>query len=133
MNALCAALVIVWASPASALGLLAGLIGLATGGGIRRRGRTLECYGGFVDWMLARTFPRPTGALAMTLGHVILGRTKAALDVTRKHELVHVEQYERWGPLFIPAYLLCSLVLWLRGRDGYRENPFEVEAYRRAP
>jgi hypothetical protein len=133
MNALGVALVIVWASPASALGLMAGLLGLATGGQIRRRGRVLECYGGFVNWLLERMFPRPLGALAMTLGHVVLGRNEAALDVTRKHELVHVEQYERWGPLFIPTYLLCSLVLWLRGRDGYHDNPFEQEAYRRAP
>jgi len=133
MNALVAVLLIAWASPASLLGLLAGVLGLATGGHMRRRGRVIECYGGFVEWLLARMFPRPLGALAMTLGHVVLGRNEAALDITRQHELVHVEQYERWGPLFIPAYLLCSLVLWLRGRDGYLENPFEVEAYRRAP
>jgi hypothetical protein len=51
------------------------------------------------------------------------------LDFCRSHELVHVRQYERWGVLFIPAYLLCSLVLWLTGRDPYRDNPFEREAY----
>ena len=65
----------------------------------------------------------------MTLGHVVLGRSAAALDVCREHEMVHVRQYERWGPVFIPAYLLCSLVLLMRGRDAYRENPFEREAY----
>jgi hypothetical protein len=43
---------------------------------------------------------------------------------------VHVRQYERWGPLFVPAYLVSSLVLWLRGRDPYWDNPFEVEARR---
>jgi len=42
---------------------------------------------------------------------------------------VHVRQYERWGPLFGPAYLGCSLVLWLMGKRAYRDNPFEVEAY----
>ncbi|HEY2838413.1 MAG TPA: hypothetical protein VGJ26_04650 [Pirellulales bacterium] len=133
MNALRAAAVILWASPATALGIAAGALGLATGGRVRRRGRVLEFYGGFVTWLLGRVPPRPLGALAMTLGHVVLGASEAALDVTHQHELVHVEQYERWGPLFIPAYLLCSLVLRLRGRDGYRDNPFEVEAYRRAP
>jgi hypothetical protein len=65
----------------------------------------------------------------MTLGHVILGRDTAALAATREHERVHVRQYERWGPLFIPAYLGCSLYLWLRRRDPYYDNPFEVEAY----
>jgi hypothetical protein len=28
-----------------------------------------------------------------------------------------------------PAYLLCSLALWLAGRRPYRDNPFEREAY----
>jgi hypothetical protein len=31
--------------------------------------------------------------------------------------------------LFGPAYLLCSLVLWLRGGRAYRDNPFERQAY----
>ena len=65
----------------------------------------------------------------MTLGHTILGSTAAALDISREHEMVHVRQYERWGPLFGPAYLLSSLVLWLRGKDAYRDNRFEREAY----
>ena len=47
------------------------------------------------------------------------------------HEMVHVRQYERWGPFFIPAYLACSLGLWLAGKDAYRDNPFEREAYGR--
>jgi len=75
----------------------------------------------------------PVQPFALTLGHVVLGRTAAALDVARSHELVHVRQYERWGPLFIPAYLLCSLVLFIRRRDPYRDNPFEKEAYREVP
>ena len=43
---------------------------------------------------------------------------------------MHVRQYSRWGPLFGPAYLICSLVIWLRKGSPYRDNPFEVEAYR---
>ena len=65
----------------------------------------------------------------MTLGHTIVGQTENGLAVAREHEQVHVRQYERWGPLFIPAYLLCSFLLWIRNRDYYRENPFEIEAY----
>ena len=52
---------------------------------------------------------------------------------TRAHERVHVRQCERWGPLFVPAYLGVSLWLMARGRDAYRDNPFEVEAYAEAP
>ena len=69
----------------------------------------------------------------MTLGHVILGASEADLDAARRHEQVHVRQYERWGPLFIPAYLAASAWLWLRGRDPYRDNPFERQAYDEAP
>ena len=72
-------------------------------------------------------------ASAMTLGHVVLGRSAEALDHAREHELVHVRQYERWGPFFGPAYLGSSLVLWLLGRNAYWDNPFEQQAYREAP
>jgi hypothetical protein len=118
---------LVWASPASALGLLLGLAALASGGRLRRRGRVLEVYGGLAGRFLDASFGGP---MAMTLGHTVVGRTAAALDLTRRHELVHVRQYERWGPFFIPAYLACSFWQWLAGRDPYRDNPFEVEAFR---
>jgi hypothetical protein len=67
------------------------------------------------------------------LGHVVLGRTGHCLDSCRTHELVHVRQYERWGPLFIPAYVACSVFIWFRGGDAYRDNPFEREAFAIAP
>ena len=92
--------------------------------GLRRP--TVEFYGGAVRKLLEWS---PGEPMALTLGHVILGRTGAALDVARDHELVHVRQYERWGPLFVPLYLWFSLRLWLAGKDAYRDNPFEREAY----
>jgi hypothetical protein len=122
----------VWALPWTCVGLAAGAAGLVSGGAVRRRGRTIEFHGGAVSWLLDRA-PLCSGAAAMTWGHVILGQTAAALDVTREHELLHVRQYERWGPLFIPAYLVCSAVIWWRGGDAYRDNPFERQAYRLAP
>ena len=67
--------------------------------------------------------------MAFTLGHTVFGQTDAALDVTHDHERVHVRQFERWGPLMGPAYLGCSLVLWLAGRRPYRDNPFERQAF----
>ena len=33
------------------------------------------------------------------------GQTDAALDISHDHEMVHVRQFERWGPLLGPAYL----------------------------
>ena len=122
-------LAIIWASPYTLLGLLLGLIGLCTGGRARIRGHVIEFYGGGVKWLLHR-FPNGQFALAFTLGHTILGQTDAALDISRDHELVHVRQFERWGPLMAPAYLGCCLILWLMGRRPYRDNPFEREAYK---
>ncbi|MCY2991702.1 MAG: hypothetical protein NTY19_28090 [Planctomycetota bacterium] len=121
-------LAIIWASPYTILGLLIGLIGVCTGGHARIRGRVIEFYGGYVKWILQQFFFRE-GAMALTLGHTVLGQTDAALDICREHELVHVRQFERWGPLMGPVYLGCSLVLWLMGRRPYRDNPFERQAY----
>jgi hypothetical protein len=124
-------LLIAWASPWSFFGLLVGVIGLGSGGRVQRRGQVLEFWGGGVEWFL-RTFPLVVNASAVTFGHVILGRSQEALDASREHELVHVRQYERWGPMFVPAYLACWVLLWLQGRSGYFDNPFEREAYGRA-
>jgi hypothetical protein len=88
----------------------------------------VEFYDGGVKWLLQR-FPLAYGASACTLGHTIFGQTDAALDISHDHEMVHVRQFERWGPLMGPAYLGCSLVLWLMRRRPYRDNPFEREAY----
>jgi hypothetical protein len=104
------------------------VVALVTGGGAQRVGRVLEFHGGLLQRLLRRV-PIAGGASAMTLGHVVIARTKADLERSRRHELVHVAQYERWGPLFVPAYLACSAWLWLRGYDAYLDNPFEVEAY----
>ena len=119
---------IAWASPYSVLGLLIGCLGVVTGGGMRRHGPVLEFHGGFVRWFVTHL---PTGefTLAMTLGHVVLGQSVAALDVSHQHELVHVRQFERWGPFMGFAYLGASAILWIAGRDPYRDNPFEREAY----
>jgi hypothetical protein len=121
-------LAVLWASPYTLLGLLVGVIGLCTGGRAQRRGRVIEFYGGGVKWLLQH-LPSGQFTLALTLGHTVLGQTDAALDISRDHEFVHVRQYERWGPLMGPAYLGCSLVLWLMGRRPYQDNPFERQAY----
>jgi len=122
------ALAYVWASPGSLLGLGFALPALFGRGRARVVSGVLEISGGLAAPFLARFVPLPGGASAMTLGHVVLGRDAAALERTRAHERVHVAQYERWGPLFIPAYLLVSAWLLARGRDPYADNPFERAA-----
>jgi len=119
---------LLWPLPWTLCGLLLGLVALSTGGGCQRVGRVVEFHGGLLDSLL-KWVPICGGAAAMTLGHVVIARTQADLDRSRRHELVHVAQYERWGPLMVPTYLLCSAWLWLRGYDAYFDNPFEAEAY----
>lgn len=113
-----------WASPNTILGIA---IGLLLGGRFRRVDGVLEVHGKHVASALARMF---VPALALTMGHVVFGRDAEALHITRRHERVHVRQYMYWGPFFLPAYLGASLWLYATGRDGYRCNPFEVQAYR---
>ena len=121
-----------WAAPYTVLGLLLGAIGILFGATARRHHGVIEIYGGSVGHQLAQ-LPEPLRFSAMTLGHVILAVDRSALGQLRSHERVHVRQYERWGLLFLPAYLLSSLVQLLRGRNPYRENHFERQAYAAAP
>jgi len=129
LHRLLRALFYLWASPYTLLGLLIGLLGLCTGGHARVRRPVVQFYGGAVKWLVRNVLPNGQYVLGFTLGHVVLGQAGAGLDISYDHELVHVRQFERWGPLMGPAYLLCSLVLWLQGRRPYRDNPFEREAY----
>jgi hypothetical protein len=116
-----------WASPATALGLLFALLALR-GGHIASRDGVLEVYGPLVRWALTHLTIVRGGVAAITLGHVVLGCDGCSLEWTRTHERVHVGQYERWGPFFVPAYLAASLWAYLRGRDFYWDNMFEREA-----
>ena len=121
-------MVYVWAAPTSLVGLTAGVLTLGTGGRVQRRRGALEFHGGFARWFLQR---RVVHASAMTLGHVILGRDECCLDDCRAHEQVHIRQVERWGVLFLPAYVVASLWAWTRGGHYYLDNWFERDARRR--
>ncbi len=121
-------LLYLWVAPWSVVGLFFGIIGLVTGGRVFRIDGTVEFCGGILPWLL-RKAPISGGASAITLGHTVLGRTLEDLDRCRDHEQVHVRQYERWGPLFVPAYFIASLVAWSKGKDPYLDNPFEKEAF----
>lgn len=114
-----------WAAPTTLVGLLAGAFTLCSGGQVQRREGALEFHGGFARWLADRC-----RFSAMTLGHVIIGRDRLCLEFCREHEQAHVRQVERWGPAFIPAYLLASLLAWRRGEHYYRDNWFERDARR---
>ncbi len=101
---------------------------LATGGRVRVVQGTFEFCGGLLPAGLAR-LPQSCRFSAITLGHVILGVNSQCLDRLRAHEQVHVAQYGRWGPFFLPAYLLSSAWQLCCGRCPYRDNCFEKQAY----
>lgn len=121
-----------WNSPNTLLGLLAGAVGLVLGA--RLEWRSCECALAFarMPWF---------GRGALTLGNVIL-HTGETLDVAcptyarragltdeppvplAAHERAHVFQSMVLGPLFLPVYLLCGGVSV--------HNPFERAADRYA-
>jgi hypothetical protein len=112
-----------WPSVWTAVGLLAGAGVCVLGGRARWRDGALECVGGMSGRWAARG---PFAAI--TLGHVILARTPAEARRLAAHERAHVRQYEVWGPLFVPAYLLAGAWQLLRGRCPHADNPFEKAA-----
>jgi hypothetical protein len=118
-----------WTLPTTAVGLLIGVPCLPFGTRVQAHTGVLEFHSGPVAWLLEHATLLEGGALAITFGEVVLGRSVAALDLTRAHERVHVRQARRWGPLFIPAYLLASAAAWARRDDAYRGNVFEREAF----
>jgi len=122
-------LLYVWVAPGSCVGLTAAMFALVRGGRWSIVDGVLEVSSDRITQQLGRISAVGGPISAITLGHVVVGASQQDLDRTRIHERVHVRQYERWGPLFIPAYLLASAGIWLRGGHPYLDNPFEVEAY----
>jgi hypothetical protein len=107
----------VWALPNTLLGLLLGLLSFQR----PRLDRGVLVFDraarGFL-WAFGRTRWR-----AITLGHVVLA-TRRLEGRLRDHEMTHVLQHARLGPLFLPSYLALHVF------TGYRKNPFETAAVR---
>ena len=105
-----------WAAPLTAAGLLVGALS-ASRPHLHEGAVVFANAGGLAGRMLRwRRFS------AATLGHAIIALGEPSPSLLA-HELAHVRQAERFGPLFAPLYL-AGLV-----RYGYRYNPFERAAY----
>jgi hypothetical protein len=121
-------LLYLWALPVTLLGMLVALIARSSGGALQKVDGVLEAAGGWPARMLRRGFPFSGAVAAITLGHVVVGVSLAALAATRAHERAHVRQFERWGLLLLVLYPLAGLLAWVRGGHPYRDNHFEREA-----
>ena len=94
----------------------------------------IERHPGYWRWVGG---PVPPGSSAITLGSLISVRRRAAGNQTLlRHELVHVEQWRRFGVVGFLARYLGAYLHWrllLHGhKDAYRRIPLEVEADWRA-
>lgn len=79
----------------------------------------------------------PPGYAAITIGRLVIVRRDAAGDERLlRHELVHVEQWRRYGAVgFLRRYLGAYLRARWQGhghREAYRRIPLEVEARERS-
>jgi hypothetical protein len=66
--------------------------------------------------------------LAITIYHDIFSWRKLD-DFELAHELCHVRQWNANGMMYVPRYLGASRAAKAAGKDRYRDNAFEVEAY----
>jgi hypothetical protein len=117
-----------WAGPNTLLGAAFGGVVLCLGGRVQFVCGAAEFHGGLVGRAIA-SLPGPLSFNAITFGHVILAISEAALCAFREHEQVHVRQYERWGPFFLPAYVVSSIWEVVHGRRAYWDNFFERQAF----
>jgi hypothetical protein len=68
---------------------------------------------------------------AQTLGRYVFARCPVP-EHTLEHEIEHIRQWQRFGPLYLPLYFGSSALALLRGRRPYWDNRFESAARRRA-
>ena len=117
-----------WALPVTLVGGAIALVARLSGGAVRRVDGVFEAAGGWPARLLCHGFPFSGPVAAITIGHVVIGASRAALDMTRAHERAHVRQFEQWGVLMLILYPAASLLAWIRGGDAYRDNWFERDA-----
>jgi hypothetical protein len=117
-----------WAMPCSVIGCAAALPALLCGARLRWRRGVIEVSGPVVRRSPWSRLP----FAAITFGHVVIASNPRDMRRLRAHEQAHVRQCERWGIVFIPAYLLAGAWQWLHGRSAYWHNPFEVQARQQA-
>lgn len=131
-----------WAAPFSALGLLLALVTLSRP--YTTRGPALVFRMGPVARWAFRTFAPGFNVAAYTWGACIFTRDDLTDRLSRqwggkedmrqgdarlvRHELEHVYQAMRWGPLFPFLYLASMAIAAARGQRAYADCYFERQA-----
>jgi hypothetical protein len=108
----------IWALPGTLIGLLVSLLCGPT---------KVRLQAGVLVLSVKRCIPAM--AIAQTWGVVILMTPAGDRPVVFTHESCHVRQWMALGVFFMPAYCIASLIAWARGRNYYRDNYFEAQAY----
>lgn len=104
-----------WAAPATTIGAGFALLGGARASWDPDRGCWVATgVRGPSAWLL-----RGLGLSANAIGQLVVVRRDTASTSLLDHEVVHVRQFERLGPL------LPLLYAWFSARYGYRDNPLE--------
>lgn len=111
-----------WAAPVTTLGALLVL----SGGGRARWDSARGCWVATDVGGLSGRVLRLMNFDANTLGQVVVSVGRRPSAALLDHEAAHVRQGERLGPLVLPLYV------WFSARHGYRDNPLERNARRRA-
>jgi hypothetical protein len=111
------------------VGLVLASIAVLFRGRAAVEGGVLEVHGGLLTKVMGGLGRGNLVIWAITLGHVVLALDDSSLRKTRRHERVHVRQYERLGILFPFLYAASSFLAFSRGKDPYMDNVFEREAF----
>jgi hypothetical protein len=78
-------------------------------------------------WFRAHLMP----VQAQTMGRYVFARSAVPADILA-HECEHIRQWERYGPLYLAAYIGSSAVAYLRGGRPYWDNHLEAAARKKA-
>lgn len=121
----------IWALPLTVVGLIVALVTGCERVHLRIPASTSEARTYLAsDWLRKRFFGGKRNIGAFTIGCVILfrGWQDASDSKLVRHELVHVKQGQRWGPLLPLVQLWAMTRAVLEEGDFYEDNFLEREA-----
>ena len=80
------------------------------------------------NWHYNKKWVKWLGILAITIGNSIYTWKSELLESTMRHELKHVEQYNRYKPFMAIRFIAVYLWQWAKVGFVYNKIKFEIEA-----